>query len=140
MKRQRIPRRKKTIELIKMLREQKKKDPKKIWKRLIKYLEMPKRQKKKIKINLDKLNYLSKKFKNKVFIVPGKVLGRGTLEEKPLIIAFEYSKNAENKLKTEHYTLSEFLKNNLIEKIKGKEIMIVRESVKNKRKLKRSKN
>lgn len=117
------PRRKTTIELIKLLKTRYKKDKKNIWKALAAYLKKSRRLRKSIRINLDKLSYLNEKFKDKTFIVPGKVLGNGNIKGKIRVIAFEFSENAKRKLQgNEYYSLKEFLEK------EGKEVnlMIVR--------------
>ena len=74
---------------------------------------------KRFSLNLDEINKQIKE--EKTLIVPGKVLGRGNIEKKIKIIALNFSRQAEKKLKKagcEAKTIVEELKKN--EKIDGK--------------------
>jgi len=68
-----------------------------IWLDLAERLGKPRRQR--ASINLWKLEKLAKIFPGKNLVVPGKVLGTGQLDEKASIVAFEFSKEAEEKIK-----------------------------------------
>ena len=76
-------------------------------------LEKPRRQR--IEVNVSKLDFFSKKFAGKTFIVPGKVLGTGELHKKVEVAAFSFSIEAEKKInqKGKAITLNELLKNNV---------------------------
>lgn len=71
----------------------KQKDP--FWHYTAKLLAKPKRRS--IKVNLDKINRLSKE--NSTILVAGKILGKGELDKKLKIIAFNLSEQAKAKIK-----------------------------------------
>jgi large subunit ribosomal protein L18e len=71
-----------------------------IWKTVAEMLEKPSRQR--AAVNLSKLERLAKRFKEKTFLVPGKVLGTGILNEKILVAAYQYSASARKKIGAVH--------------------------------------
>ncbi len=94
-----------------------------IWKTVAEMLGKPRRQR--AALNLSKLDRLAKRFKGKIFLVPGKVLGTGLLNEKITVAAYEYSNSAQRKIEAAHgksVSLAELLAN----KEKPGNIMIVK--------------
>ena len=71
-----------------------------IWKTVAEMLQKPRRQR--AALNLSKLERLARQFKGKILLVPGKVLGTGTLNEKATVAAFEFSQNAKKKVVAAH--------------------------------------
>lgn len=88
------PTKEKTKKIISLLKKEGKN--KKIWKDLADRLNSSRR--KRISINLWKLEKLSNKFQNKTFIVPGKVLGKGEINKSVNVIALEFSEKAKQKI------------------------------------------
>jgi large subunit ribosomal protein L18e len=87
----------------------KQKDP--FWHYVAKLLARPKR--KGIEVNLDKIGKLSKE--NSTILVAGKVLGKGSLDKKVKITAFNISDQAKEKLEesgSSFFELREFLQKN----------------------------
>lgn len=78
------------------LEKQAKKTKAKAFKALSQQLVKPRRNR--VRINLWKLEKLGKKFKGKTLVVPGKVLGYGSLEEKINVAALEFSEKALKRL------------------------------------------
>ncbi|MGC9105359.1 MAG: 50S ribosomal protein L18e [Thermoprotei archaeon] len=76
--------------LIRILRKQKRP----IWVRVAEELERPAR--KRVVVNLKKIEKYSKP--NEVVIVPGKVLGLGTLSHPVTVYAFAFSRSAKEKI------------------------------------------
>ncbi|MCW1296588.1 MAG: 50S ribosomal protein L18e [Candidatus Parvarchaeota archaeon] len=72
-----------------------KKNEARIWKRLAKELEKPRRSRR--EVNISKIERYTKE--GEVIVVPGKVLGSGTLRHKVTIAAFSFSKEASEKIK-----------------------------------------
>lgn len=93
-----------------------------IWKTAAEILSKPRRRR--ISINLWKLEKLAKKNKGKTMLVLGKVLGYGTLESKIDVAALEFSESAKKELKGKgnFYTIPELLKKNA----KPSDILIVK--------------
>ncbi len=82
-----------------------------IWKAVAEKLS--KRRQDTIKVNLSKINKFSKD--NEVIVVPGKVLGEGSIAHKITLAAFSFSENARNKLrdkKIKILTIEELLESN----------------------------
>lgn len=82
-----------------------------IWKAVAKKLN--KRRQDSIKVNLGKINNVTKE--NEVIVVPGKVLGDGSVDHKITIAAFSFSESAKNKLdenKIKIMTIEELLETN----------------------------
>lgn len=65
-----------------------------LWKRIAKDLEKPTRQRR--VVNLSRISRHTKE--NETIVVPGKVLGAGTLEHKLTISAFQFSDGAREKI------------------------------------------
>tara|TARA_Y100000310_G_C20610660_1_gene777811 strand:+ start:343 stop:708 length:366 start_codon:yes stop_codon:yes gene_type:complete len=65
-----------------------------IWKRIALDLEKPTRNRR--AVNLSKINRFTKE--DETIVVPGKVLGSGTLNHKVTISAFQFSEGAKTKL------------------------------------------
>src|SRR3989344_7849809 len=83
--------------LLQLILEQKKKGSGQdagIWKRIANDLEKPTRQRR--VVNLSNLNRFTKE--NEIIVVPGKILGAGSLEHKLTISAFQFSNGAKEKI------------------------------------------
>lgn len=65
-----------------------------IWKRVALDLEKPSRQRR--IVNLSRINRYTKE--NEIIVVPGKVLGAGSLDHKLTISAFQFSDSAKEKI------------------------------------------
>ena len=77
------------------------------------------------KVNVFKLNILVKRHPEKIFVVPGTVLGYGILDKPIKVYAYKYSTGALDKIKSNKgsaKTLDDLIKENL----EGKDIMILR--------------
>jgi len=101
----------KNIQLESLIKELKKtaidKDAK-IWKRIASDLERPARRR--CEVNLSKIDRYAKA--NETIIVPGKVLGMGSLNKKVIIAAYKFSKQAKEKIESngsKSMTISELL-------------------------------
>ncbi len=79
----------------------------KIWKAVA--LELLKPTRKMREVNLDKINRVTKA--NDVIVVPGKVLGTGTVNHKVTVAAFNFSESAKSKLK-DNISINELMKKN----------------------------
>ena len=90
------PTKKSTRELIVDLEKQGKKSGKKVWKDVAARLGKPSRNL--AKVNVYKLNALSKKFPGKIFVVPGKVLSSGDVDSKIGVACFTCSEKAREKI------------------------------------------
>jgi len=91
-----------------------------IWKRIAEDLEKPSRQRR--IVNLSRISKYSKE--NEVIIVPGKVLGSGSLDHKIVISAYQFSKSAVDKINEAGSKIIDI--NDLIkESPKGKNIRIL---------------
>ncbi|MEM4254280.1 MAG: 50S ribosomal protein L18e [Candidatus Woesearchaeota archaeon] len=91
-----------------------------IWSRIAEDLEMPTRKRR--VVNLSKLNRNTKA--NETVVVPGKVLGSGTLEHGLVIAAFAFSNGAKERIeqaKGKCLTIQELIKQNP----KGKDVRII---------------
>ena len=91
-----------------------------IWKRVAIDLEKPSRQRR--VVNLSKLSRYAKE--NETVVVPGKVLGSGTLDHKMTIAAYQFSDGALEKIEkagAKGISLNEIIK----ESPKGKSIRII---------------
>ena len=80
-----------------------KKTKKPVWKDLAKILKKSRRQR--TSLNIWKLEKLAKKFSGKTLVVPGKILGSGTLTEKIKVYALEYSDSAIKKINSKGQAL-----------------------------------
>ncbi len=81
-------------ELIQGLKKKSKEQNTKLWKRIALDIERPTRKRR--IVNLSRINRHAKE--NETIIVPGKVLGSGTLDHKLTISAFQFSESAKNKI------------------------------------------
>jgi len=117
------PTKDRTKQLIGLLQKAARKEKKAIWLDIAERLEKPRRQR--ASINLWKIEKFARIFKGKQLLVPGKVLGNGMLNEKPTIIALEFSSRAMKKiLKAGATALS--IEDALKRKVDVKTIMIVK--------------
>ncbi|MBW2978528.1 50S ribosomal protein L18e [Candidatus Woesearchaeota archaeon] len=92
----------------------------KIWKRIAEDLEKPTRKRR--IVNLSRINRSTKA--NETIVVPGKVLGSGTLKHGLTVAAFSFSQSAKKiieQAKGKYITINELLKNNP----KGKDVRII---------------
>jgi len=92
----------------------------KLWKAIALHLEKPTRQRR--IVNLSKLNKVSKD--NETILIPGKVLGSGSLDHKLTVAAFSFSDQAKEKIQLSNgnlLSIHELMKNNP----KGKNIRII---------------
>ena len=92
----------------------------KIWKRIAQDLEKPSRQRR--IVNIARINRVTKE--GEQVIVPGKVLGTGTLSHKLTLAAFDLSESAKDQIKKSQgkiMTIAELLKQNP----KGKNVRII---------------
>jgi large subunit ribosomal protein L18e len=82
-----------------------------IWKRVASDLEKPTRQRR--IVNLTRINRYTKE--NEIIVVPGKVLGTGELDHRVTIAAYNFSKQALDKIarsKGTVYSIYEFMQKN----------------------------
>jgi len=84
------------ISLVRSLRKKAKENEAKIWHDIAKDLSHP--RKKRITVNLSKLNRFTQKDEN--IVVPGKVLGTGKIDHPLTIAAFAFSEQAQKKIQT----------------------------------------
>jgi len=97
--------------LISFLKKQSREEGANIWLDVAGYLAKPSR--KRITVNLSQLSRHAKK--NEVIVVPGKVLGTGTIKHPITVAAFDFSATAKNKLKAakaKHLSIPELAKKN----------------------------
>jgi large subunit ribosomal protein L18e len=83
---------------------------KKKWLEIAGILSSPRR--KKISLNLDQISRIAAEKKAKSedkIVVPGKVLGEGELDKKIKLVAFSFSKSAQDKLKSNKASYSTIL-------------------------------
>lgn len=109
------------IQLIRLLKKQSREKKANIWNNVAKYLA--KSQPQRTSVNLSKINRYTEK--NETVIVPGKVLGTGSLDHSLTIAAFKTSKKAREKIeaaKSKYITIQEIVK----KKPKGTKIKIIR--------------
>jgi len=78
--------------LIDRLEKKAKSEKQKVWKAVAEKLSTPTRRR--AAVNVSKIGALCKKFPGKTFIVAGKVLGEGKIEEKASVMALDFSKTA----------------------------------------------
>ena len=91
------PTKERTKKAIALLEKTARKTKKAIWLDLATRLGKPRRQRS--NVNLWKIEKLAKIFSEKHLVVAGKVLAKGQLTKKANVIAFEFSKEAEEKIK-----------------------------------------
>lgn len=109
------------IQLIRLLKKQSLERKANIWNNVAKYLA--KSQPQRTSVNLSKINRYTEK--NETVIVPGKVLGTGSLDHPITIAAFKTSKKAKEKIKAakaKYISIQEIVK----KKPKGTKIKIIR--------------
>src|SRR3989338_2951034 len=82
------------VELISELKKRSNLQKAEIWSRVADDLEKPTRQRR--VVNLSSLSRYTKE--NEIVVVPGKILGAGTIEHKLTISAFQFSDGAKEKL------------------------------------------
>ena len=106
------PRKNETKKIVAELEKAGRKTKQKIWIAIAVALKKPRRNRP--SINLWKLEKLAKKFKGNTLVVPGKVLGYGSLEEKTSVAALEFSEKAKKEIesKGKAMSLNELLKSN----------------------------
>ncbi len=68
-----------------------------IWRAIAEHLEKPTRVRKKWVVNIGKINRLTKP--GDTVVVPGKVLGAGTIDHPVVVAALKFSKSAVEKIK-----------------------------------------
>jgi len=90
------PRKMETVRTVAELEKQYRKTKQLVWKKLAESVGTARRRR--VTINLWKLDRLAKSNSGKVLVVPGKVLGFGSLKEKANVIALEYSGSAMEKI------------------------------------------
>ncbi|MEM1988335.1 MAG: 50S ribosomal protein L18e [Candidatus Woesearchaeota archaeon] len=98
------------IELINLSKKLWLESKKGFWKRIMEELEKPTRRER--IVNLSKLDKICKD--NEKVLVPGKVLGGGTINKPLTVVAFSFSESAKQKIeakKGKAITLKEFMKN-----------------------------
>jgi large subunit ribosomal protein L18e len=82
------------IQLIRFLKKQSREKEARIWRDIAEHLAKARRQR--VAVNLSRINRHTQK--SDVVIVPGKVLGTGTLNHSVTVAAFSASENARKKL------------------------------------------
>ncbi len=114
------PRKKSTIVLANALERKGRKEKVKLWTKLAEKIRAPTR--KRVSVNVSRVQKVSALYKGKIVLVAGKVLGNEKLEEAIKVVAFEYSKGAKKAIeegKGKAWTIEEALK----EKISPKEMV-----------------
>ncbi len=99
------------IRLARELRKAGNENNAKVWHRVAELILRPTR--KRVEVNLSKINRYAKE--NEIVVVPGKVLGSGTLDKPVTVAALSFSKGAILKIKSaggKAITISELLKEN----------------------------
>jgi large subunit ribosomal protein L18e len=86
-------------------------------------INVPSRQR--AEVNLSHLNELATTYKDKVFVVPGTVLAKGTLTHPIHVAALRFSGSAANKIK-EAKGKAMVLEELVTEKVSAKKIMLVK--------------
>jgi len=105
--------------LIRDLKTLSSKEDARIWKRVASDLEEATRRRR--IVNISRINRYAKK--DETVVVPGKVLGTGTLSQKVTVAAFQFSKSAKEKIKEagSAITIHELIKINP----KGEKVRII---------------
>jgi len=88
--------------LIENLKKKALKEKEDTWKRIADALSGPTRNKK--VVNISKINHYSKE--NEIIVVPGKVLASGDLNHKITVAAYQFSKQAEEKININGKTMT----------------------------------
>jgi len=99
------------IQLIRFLKKQGREKQANIWLDVAEHLAKPSRQR--VAVNLSRINRHTKK--RDMIVVPGKVLGTGTLNHPVTVAAFGASKKAKEKLvaaKAKYLSIPELVKKN----------------------------
>jgi len=110
-------------EIIDELKKKGKREKQRFWKDIAERLEKPRRIR--AAVNISKLEKLYEKCGDKIFFVPGKVIGKSELKKPIKVCALSFSAAArENILQNggAAYTFKEILKQD----IKGKDVMIAK--------------
>jgi len=82
-------------------------------------------RRKRTKVNVFKLDVFGRRHKDKIFLVPGTVLGYGVLDLPVNVYAFKYSDSAKEKIVKSKGIAKEF-SDLLKDKIESKDVMIVK--------------
>ncbi|MEM2099392.1 MAG: 50S ribosomal protein L18e [Candidatus Bathyarchaeia archaeon] len=109
------------IQLINFLKKQAKEAKANIWRDVAENLAKP--NKRRIAVNLSQINRTTNK--KAIIVVPGKVLGTGTLDHPVTVAAFSVSEKAKEKLakaKANFLSIQELVKENP----KGTNVLIIR--------------
>jgi large subunit ribosomal protein L18e len=109
------------VQLIRFLKKQSRETQANIWLDVAGHLAKPSRQR--VAVNLSRINRHTEK--REVIVVPGKVLGTGTLNHPVTVAAFGASEKAKEKLaaaKAKYLSISELVKKNP----KGTKVKIIR--------------
>ena len=111
-----------TVKLIAKLEQATRKTENKIWKDLAERLSKPKRNN--IVVNVDKLDKLSKLYKGKTLIVPGKILSVGEFSSSSTIVGVNASEKAVEKISStgKYIPLTDFVS----EKVDVKNLIIIK--------------
>ncbi len=104
--------------LISQLNEKARKEKINLWKRVA--YELNKSTRKRADVNLDKINKYTRN--GEIALIPGKVLGKGEINKKIKVAAYNFSKSSKDKLKDNAILLKDLMK----DKIKGKRIRIIK--------------
>lgn len=84
--------------------------------------ELSRARKRNVSVNLSKLQKLKTLKQDSIAVVPGKVLGTGSLEKDLVVYAYSFSKAAKEKLNKNARSIDDFLK----QKINFKKCVIVK--------------
>ena len=103
-------------ELIRKIKEHAGRENSGFWKRIVKELEKSTRRKR--KVNVSKISKVTKA--GETVIVPGDVLGSGSLDHDVTVVAFRFSESAASKIKNKMNILELLEKNP-----KGKDVRIL---------------
>jgi len=85
-----------TRKLLSELKKHSKKKKQRIWNEIAERIKKPRR--KRISVNLWKIERLSKQFNGKILVVPGKILATGEITGKIELAGFECSTKAKKKI------------------------------------------
>ncbi len=77
------------------------------------------------KVNIFKLSILAKRHKDKIFLVPGSVLGYGIVDTPVNVYAYKYSKNAAEKISKAKGNAKTF-EDLLSAKLESKDVIIIK--------------
>jgi large subunit ribosomal protein L18e len=99
------------VQLIRYLKKQSKQKEAGIWLAVAEHLAKPSRHR--VAVNLSKINRYTEK--SETIVVPGKILGSGTLDHAVTVAAFAVSEKAKEKLtaaKAKYLSISELVEKN----------------------------